>query len=146
MGLKNVKRFLQAFLLVGVGIALGAWLSSQGNGKKGHTPELEHAWLYKSIRPCAEPTSEEGETFSLAADVLEQNLRTEGLWLDIGVEKFLAHGFYRATDKGLSIPVCAPQSIYSRAGKVITQRRGLNGHIERYQLCLLYTSPSPRDS
>lgn len=144
MGLKNVNRFLQAFLLVGVGIALGAWLSSsQGNGKKGHTPELEQARLYKSIRSCAEPTSEEGKTFSLAADVLEQNLRAEGLWLDIGVEKFLAHGFYRATDKGLPIPVCAPQSIYSRAGKVITQRRGLKGHIERYQLELAARIPDP---
>jgi hypothetical protein len=111
-----MKRLIQVILLIGVGMALGAWLSSQG--PRGRTPELEQARLLKNVRPCAEPTTEESKTYSLAADVLEQNLRTRALWLDIGVEKFLAHGLYReATEKGMSVSVCAPENIYSRAGQ-----------------------------
>lgn len=138
-----MKRLLQAIFLIGVGIAAGVWLSAQGNGKKERAPGLEQAWQPKNIRPCVQPTSEEGKTFALAAEVLEQNLRAEGLWLDIGAEKFLAHGLYRAVDKGLSMPVCAPESIYSRAGKTIAQRRGLDVHIERYQLELAARIPDP---
>jgi len=137
-----MKRLIQVILLIGVGMALGAWLSSQG--KKGRTPELEQARLLKNVRPCAEPTAEESKTYSLAADMLEQNLRAKGLWLDIGVEKFLAHGLYReTTEKGMSVLVCAPENIYSRAGRAITQRRGLNAYIERYQLELAARIPDP---
>lgn len=142
LGLANVKRLLQAILLVGMGMALGAWLSSQG--KKGRTPELEQARLLRSVRPCAEPTPDESKTYLLAADMLEQNLRAGGLWLDTGVEKFLAHGLYRDTaDEGVSVSVCAPQNIYSRAGQAITQRRGLSVHVERYQLELAARIPDP---
>ena len=137
-----MKRLIQVILLIGVGMALGAWLSSQG--KKGRTPELEQARLMKNVRACEEPTTEESTTYSLAADMLEQNLRAEGLWLDIGVEKFLAHGLYRKmTEKGMSVSVCAPENIYSRAGQAITQRRGLNAYIERYQLELAARIPDP---
>jgi hypothetical protein len=142
---KIMKRFLKAILLIGAGVAVGVWLSPQGSSKKGRSAELEQAQLFKNIRSCAEPTSEETKTFTLAADMLEQNLRARGLWLDIGVEKFLAHGLYRTIDKQMSVPVCAPQGVYSRAGKAITKRRGFRGHIERYQLELAarISDPSP---
>lgn len=129
-----MKRLLQALLLIGVGITVGIWLSSQENGDNAPTPELEQARLLRNIGPCAEPTSEEAKMFALATDILEQNLLTGGLWIDIGAEKFLAHGFYRQSDGGRSIPVCWAQSMYSRAGNAITQRRGFNTRIERYQL------------
>lgn len=137
-----MKRFVRAALLVGVGIIIGAWIFSPA--KYPRTPELELARLLKSIRSCVEPSSEEIKTYSLAADMMEQNLRARGIWLDVGVEKFLAHGFFRQMAKNeMSAPVCAPKDIYSRAGQVITQERGLDAYIERYQLELVAKIPNP---
>jgi hypothetical protein len=139
-----VKRLIQSILLIGAGVVLGFWLSLKP--RMGRTPELEQARLFKNVRPCAEPTSEESKTYSLAVDMLEQNLRAEGLWLDIGVEKLLALGLYRKMpEKGTSVSVCPPENIYSRASNAITQRHGFNAYVERYQLELAarILDPSP---
>ena len=137
-----MKSLFKALIFIGLGIAIGVWLSSSG-GEESSAPELHEALIFKNFKSCAQPSKHEEKFYELAAEVLEQNLLVNGLWLDTGAEKFLSSGFYRESFRGGSTPVCPPEGVYSRAGKTITQRRGLEGFIDGYQLKLAALIPDP---
>jgi hypothetical protein len=92
-----------------------------------------NALLLRSLqRKCVLPTEADKKRFNLAAEVLESE---GGLWLDIGAEKFLAHGVSKG-ENGERVKVCAPDGIYERVSEAITSRKLFGGKLSEYQLLL----------
>ena len=124
------------------GEAFGVWSAINGVS----TPALiEYKWedagKYSSLFVLSEGEMPKADNLALL-DITIPTLKKDGTFSDTGLPVPIFMGYTWEYDEGVKTPTCVEFTLpeYSKA-KVFAQRSGYECNI-----CLLYTSPSPRDT